>query len=337
MKKRIFITGGTGYIGGSFLQLMWERHYLDQYEIRVLSRNSSVAEELQKRGFIPVVGLLDDDELLSREAEAAEIVFSTANCDHKASVVALLSGLHKQFEKTGQQPIFIHTSGAGVLTEHSIGLGVPPELDRNQTEWDEQDVEKHQDIGYAAPHRFVDVEVFKAAKQGFVKTYLVVPPTVFGVGLGPFAANRMSIQISRLVYHSLVRRQVMTVGTGDNIWPNVHVADLAELYLLIMDAAQNGTAPSGVEGIYYPAAEHFYWKQVSQRIAEIFDQQKLLPSPVVTMGLQSGWFWGSNVCVHPTNSIKLGWKATHGGTVEMLRDVEHDVSLVIEAMRSNNF
>ncbi|MEX3012766.1 hypothetical protein AB3538_13595 [Acinetobacter baumannii] len=52
-----------------------------------------------------------------------------------------MSGLHKQFEKTGQQPIFIHTSGAGVLTEHSIGLGVPPELDRNQTEWDEQDVE----------------------------------------------------------------------------------------------------------------------------------------------------------------------------------------------------
>ncbi|MEX3012767.1 NAD-dependent epimerase/dehydratase family protein [Acinetobacter baumannii] len=65
-----------------------------------------------------------------------------------------------------------------------------------------------------------------------------MPPTVFGVGLGPFAANRMSIQIPRLVYHSLVRRQVMTVGTGDNIWPNVHVADLAELYLLIMDAAQ---------------------------------------------------------------------------------------------------
>lgn len=336
MKKRIFITGGTGYIGGSFLQLMWERHYLDQYEIRVLVRDASVAEALQKRGFTAVIGSLDDSELLSHEAESAEIVFSTANCDHKDSVVALLQGLQLQFQQTGQQPIFIHTSGAGVLTEHSIGLGVSPELDRNQSEWDEQDVEKHQKIGYSAPHRFVDVEVFKAAKQGFVKTYLVVPPTVFGVGLGPFAANRMSIQIPRLVYHSLIRRQVMTVGRGDNIWPNVHVADLAELYLVIMNAALTGTAPSGVEGIYYPASEHFYWKQVSQRIAEIFDQQKLLPSPIVTMGLQSGWFWGSNVRVHPTNSTNLGWKATHGGTAEMIRDIEHDVSLMLKAISSNN-
>jgi nucleoside-diphosphate-sugar epimerase len=336
MKQKIFMTGGTGYIGGSFLHLMWQRNYLDHYDIRVLVRNPLDAKKLLDLGFTPVEGSLHDSTLLSQEAEQADIVFNTANCDHRESVVALLSGARKKFEVSGKKPILIHTSGAGVLTEDSMGFGVPPELDHMQSEWDETDAEKHRDIPDSAPHRFVDIEVFGAAEQGFINTYLVVPPTVFGVGLGPFASHRMSIQIPRLVYHSLIRRQVMTVGAGENIWPNVHVADLAELYLIIMEGALKDVAPSGLEGLYYPVSEHFSWKDVSQRIADLFLQRDILPESHVKSGLQPGWFWGSNVIVHPTNSLKLGWQPTHGGTAEMLRDIEHDVDLVIEAVRSNN-
>lgn len=336
MKQRIFITGGTGYIGGSFLHLMWERGYLDQYDIRVLVRNPLDAKKLESLGFTAIEGSLHDVHLLESEAEHADIVFNTANCDHRESAVALLSGAKKKFEVSGNKPIFIHTSGAGVLTEDSIGFGVAPELDHMQTEWDEADVIRHQNIPEGAPHRIVDVEVFDAAQKGFVDTYLVVPPTVFGVGLGPFASHRMSIQIPRLVYHSLIRRQVMTVGSGENMWANVHVADLAELYLLIMQGALNHSAPSGLEGLYYPASEHFCWKNVSQRIADVLTKKGILTQSDVKSGLQTGWFWGSNVIVKPTNSLKLGWQPKHGGTSEMLRDVEHDVTLVIEAVRSSN-
>lgn len=59
-KKRIFITGGTGYIGGSFLHLMWERNYLENFDIRVLVRNIRTAEKLSQLGFTAAIGSLDD-------------------------------------------------------------------------------------------------------------------------------------------------------------------------------------------------------------------------------------------------------------------------------------
>ncbi|MBB6056213.1 NAD-dependent epimerase/dehydratase family protein [Tolumonas osonensis] len=335
-KKRIFITGGTGYIGGSFLHLMWERNYLENFDIRVLVRNIRTAEKLSQLGFTAVIGSLDDAKLLAYEAESADIIFNTANCDHVESAIALLHGAMNRYSTTSVKPIFIHTSGAGVLTAHSLGCGVAPDQDLKQDLWDEADVEKHVNISSHAPHRFVDIEIFKAAEKDFVKTYLVVPPTVFGVGLGPFASSRMSIQIPRLVYSALMRRQTMKVGAGNNIWPNVHVADLAELYLVILDAALQDKAPSGLQGLFYPVSEHFCWGDVSMKIAELLYQKKLLPSAIVTSGLQPGWFWGSNVIVRSTNSMNLGWQVKNGGTNEMLRDIEHDISLVLEAVRSNN-
>ncbi len=335
-KPRIFVTGGTGYIGGSFLHLMLQRDYLSRFDIAALVRQPSDAKRLQDLGITPVVGSLDDHELLRSEAARADIVFNTANCDHQASAADIVRGLTQRSRETGQRPILIHTSGAGVLSDTSTGTGVPPAQDTKATIWDDADSAAHAEIPSYAPHRFVDLEVFAAARSGLVKTYLVVPPTVFGLGLGPFAERRMSIQIPRLIHHTLLRRQAMYVGSGENVWPNVHVADLAELYLLIMEAALKGTAPEGLSGLFYPVTEHFTWATVSHRIAEVLYSKQLLPRPVATSGLQRGWFWGSNVRLLSTNGQKLGWTPNHGGTRAMLDGVESDLGLVVEMIRSHN-
>ncbi len=146
----------------------------------------------------------------------------------------------------------------------------------------------------------------------------------------------MSIQIPRLIYHTLMRRQAMYVGAGENVWPNVHVADLAELYLLILEAALSDTAPEGLSGLFYPVCEHFTWSAVSHRIAEVLHLKQLLPRPVATSGLQTGWFWGSNVRLVSTNGQRLGWRPHHGGTQAMLDGVENDLTLVLEMVRSHN-
>jgi len=333
-KSTIFFTGGTGYIGGSVLHLMLSRGYLQAFEIAVLVRQSSDAQRLQELGVRPVMGTLDDLDLLVHEAARADIVFNTANCDHQESAKAIIKGLSARSQEAGHPPILIHTSGAGVLTESSNGKGKALKDDPSALLWDDADFKAHAAIPSDAPHRHVDLEVLAAAQTGLLQICLMVPPTVFGRGLGVFAATRMSIQIPRLVYYSLMQGRVLYVGEGINQWPNVHVADLAELYLLILQARLKDKALPGEVGLYYPVVEHFTWLEVASRIAQLLHEQQLVSSSVATSGLQPGWFWGSNVRMKCTNGDKLGWKPQHGGTQEMLQEVEWDTELVRRMLRS---
>ena len=221
-----------------------------------------------------------------------------------------------------------------MLSTNSKRTGVSLENDATATLWDDTDAAAHAAIPAHAPHRLVDLEVFAAAKAGDVKTYLVVPPTVFGRGLGPFAENRMSIQLPRLFYQSLVSRRALYVGEGKAQWTNVHVADLAELYLFILAAAVKGATPEGLDGLYYPASEYFTWSDVSDRIGQVLHARGLIDSPIATTGLSAGWFWGSNVRMKCTNGEKLGWKPVNGGTKEMLHDIEWDAELVLRMVAS---
>ncbi|TIV69600.1 MAG: NAD-dependent epimerase/dehydratase family protein [Mesorhizobium sp.] len=333
-KPVIFITGGTGYIGGSFLHLLVTRGYLREFTIRALVRRPADAEVMSGLGVEPVIGSIDDSALLRREAVGASVVFDTADCDHQPSARALVRGLSERAKAMGERPILIHTSGAGVLSENSNGRGVWLADDPTAEIWNDADAEGHAAIPPYAPHRNVDLEVFAAAKEGLLKTYLVVPPTVFGRGLGPFAKNRMSIQLPRLVYASLVDRRALYVGTGEAQWTNVHVADLAELYLLILDAALKNVAPEGLAGLYYPATEYFRWLDVSRRVGEVLHAKGLIDSPEPVTGLRTGWFWGSNVRMKCTNGEKLGWKPVNGGTKAMLESIDWDADLILQMTAS---
>lgn len=328
-KPRLFITGGTGLIGGSFLELMVSRGYQSKFALAALFRRDSDAQAMRKIGVEPVIGSLDDYDLLRQESARASVVYNTADCDHQLSARAIVEGLSERSKATGTRPILIHTSGAGVLSTNSVGKGAALKDDPDATIWDDADTAAHVAIPSYAPHRRVDLEVFAGARSGLIKTYLVVPPTVFGRGLGPFAEHRMSIQLPRLVYHSLMKRVALYVGEGKAQWTNVHVADLAELYLLILDAALKDTAPEGLQGLYYPAAEYFTWADVSHRIGQVLYAKGLIESPIAASGLQEGWFWGSNVRTKCTNGAKIGWKPVHGGTKEMLESIEWDAELVM--------
>ncbi|MGC3991648.1 MAG: NAD-dependent epimerase/dehydratase family protein [Chthoniobacteraceae bacterium] len=334
-KPAIFITGGTGYIGGSFLHLMLSRDYLRDFSISALVRQPGDVEKVRRLGVNPIIGTLDDYDLLKRESSNASIVFNTASCDHQISARAIIEGLTERSKIAGIRPILIHTSGAGVLSTTSNGNGAALDQDPNAILWDDTDSLSHATIPAEAPHRHVDLEIFSAAKTKLVKTYLVVPPTVFGRGLGPFAERRMSIQIPRLVYQSLVQHRAVYVGKGENQWPNVHVADLAELYLLILKAAMKDEAAEGLDGIYYPVTEHFTWSTVSHRIGEVLYARKLLTSATATTGLEGGWFWGSNVRMKCTNGERLGWIPKNGGTRAMLDDVEWDATLMLRMLKFN--
>lgn len=326
------MTGGTGYIGGSVLALMIERGYLDRFDVSVLVRRQPMAERLARMGVTPVLGDLDSLDLLAEESAKADVVFNMANCDHVDSAVYILHVQARRYLDTGVRPLLIHTSGAGVLTSASKGTGLPPSEEPEAAIWDDADTARHLAIPPAAPHRLVDLKVLAAADEGIVRGVLVVPPTVFGRGVGPLAEHRLSIQIPRLIYRALTSGQARFVGQGENVWPNVHVADLADLYLRALDAWLSDAAIWDGFRLLYPVTEHFRWGDVAQRIARELNAEQLLPTAQASSGLASGWFWGSNVQMVSSNGRSLGWTPRHGGTQAMLAGVSDDLTLLLDVI-----
>ena len=67
------------------------------------------------------------------------------------------------------------------------------------------------------------------ASSGYVRTFIVVPSTIYGIAQGPLVdlgiQNPYSIQIPALIRASLDRGQAGMVGQGKNLWPNVEIGE----------------------------------------------------------------------------------------------------------------
>lgn len=84
-----------------------------------------------------------------------------------------------------------------------------------------------------------------------VKTAFIVGSHIYGTGRGP--SNTRSVQAPEIVRATLKLKEGFRLGEGKNNWSNIHVHDLSDLIVSLVDAAAEGK--SGLwnkEGIYFP-------------------------------------------------------------------------------------
>src|SRR5690349_5189140 len=110
-RMNVFITGATGFIGGSVAQ----RLLAAGHRISGLVRNPAQADALAASGITPVAGTLDDHEVLAREARAADAVINAASSDHRGALDAFIEGL------TGSGKVLLHTSGSSIVGDAAAG------------------------------------------------------------------------------------------------------------------------------------------------------------------------------------------------------------------------
>jgi len=217
---QIFITGATGYIGGSVA----ERLVRGGHSVRGLVRDTTKASALRLRGVEPVLGSLDDTGLLRDEAARSDAVVNAANSDHRESVEAMLTGL------AGSGKPFLHTSGTGKVGDDACGEFLSDRVFNDDLAVD------------PGPHPFaqarhaLDMRVLQAAASG-VRSVVLCNPLIYGVGLGLHAE---SIQVPMLAKQALESGVVRVIGHGLNHWSNVHVDDMANLYSLALSSAPAG-------------------------------------------------------------------------------------------------
>ena len=108
---KIFVTGANGYIGGSVASAL----IADGHKVRGLVRSKERADAVAAHGVDPVIGSLDDADLLQAEARAADAVVNAASSDHRGAVEALISGL------SGSGKPLIHSSGSSIVADLAMG------------------------------------------------------------------------------------------------------------------------------------------------------------------------------------------------------------------------
>lgn len=115
-----------------------------------------------------------------------------------------------------------------------------------------------------------------AASSTAVKTAIVCPPTIYGNGRGP--GNQRSRQVYLLAEIGLKQGQITQIGKGLAEWDNVHIHDLSDLFVLLVEAAlaNNKALDSelwGHKGYFLAENGHHVWGEVSKQIAEIAYKQ----------------------------------------------------------------
>ncbi|KAF2012475.1 NAD(P)-binding protein [Aaosphaeria arxii CBS 175.79] len=327
---KLFITGVTGYIGGDALFAIATAH--PDLEITALVRNSDkgakVASQFSKVRL--VYGDLDSTDLLIEEASKAEVVVHTANCDHVGSAHALIAGLSKRQSGTGY---LIHTSGTGILTFRDSEIDVYGETSTKvYDDWD--GIKEVTSLPDVAIHRDVDKIILAASKAhpGKISTAIVCPPCISGPGRGP--DNRKSMQAYWMAREVLKRGKGFQVGAGKNIWAEVNVQDLSNVFLGLVTAAlspSGGKATWNDEGYYFAEDGDIVWGEVAQTIAKIAYDKKLIKTTeldslgkeeVIQLLKPGPRLWGTNSRGRAIRARKvLDWTPKGKKLSELLSDI----------------
>ncbi|KAG6843686.1 hypothetical protein H0H87_001643 [Tephrocybe sp. NHM501043] len=289
----------------------------DRFDITVLIRGEDRASLIrEKLSLKAMVADLSDREVISAAAENADIVINAANSDHPVGAKAIVEGLTKRKIKTGKAGIYIHSSGTGALTDKAEGEY------KSEKIYDDDHVEDIQAIPGDYVHRSCDTVISAAGAAGDIRSYIVMPPLVYGRGTGPF--HRTSVQLPALIRSAIKLRQACHYGKGLPWWNGVHVQDLSNVYLLLLDDAlsANPIAPHGADGFFFCATDSYSWKEFAQEIGTRLHAQGVLPTAEVrpfteaetvdAVGAWGGFAYGSNSRSKTNKLFKLGWKPAHG-------------------------
>ncbi|MFF1379278.1 NAD-dependent epimerase/dehydratase family protein [Streptomyces sp. NPDC058308] len=220
---RVFVTGATGYIGGSVADLLLR----SGHQVEGLVRTEDKTRELKRRGITPVLGTLDDSALLTARARAADAVVNAADSDHRGAVEALVEGL----ADTGRA--LVHTSGSSIVSTDSRGAVA----DEVFTEEIAAPGASWRPIEEKADRVALDRFVLDAADRG-VRSVVLCNSLVYGHGRG---TARDSVQIPVLARQARENGVVRYVEEGRTGFPAVPPGRLS----LRHRAVRPGRRPTG--------------------------------------------------------------------------------------------
>ena len=281
---QIFLTGANGYIGGSVACAL----IAAGHKIRGLVRSAAKADAVAAHGIDPVIGSLDDAALLQAEARAADAVINAASSDHRGAVEALIAAL------AGSGKVFIHSSGSSIVAD--LAMGEPSDQIFDETT-------PLTPLADKAARVAIDRLVLEAPG---IRSMVICNSMIYG---HTFGSPAQSVQIPALVRQAKASGIVRFIGRGLNRWSNVHIADVAALYVLAFAKAPPRTfmfVESGEEAL--GAIANAIAAKLNLGAAQSWSADEAIAAWGRNMAVFS---LGSNSRVRGKAAAALGWSPRH--------------------------
>jgi nucleoside-diphosphate-sugar epimerase len=294
---KVLVTGASGYIGGSVASALRDAGH----RVVGLVRSEERAAEVRGRGIEPLLGTLDDGALLAAAAREADAVINAANAEHRGSVEAILTGL------AGSDKPFLQTSGSSIVADLAAGEPTDKIYDEDTPV---------QPLPGRRERVALNDTVLAAAGDG-VRTVVICPSLIYGAGRGVAAR---SIQVPWLIRLAKKHGVPKHIGRGENIWSNVHIDDLVDLYLRALERAPPGA-------FYYAANGENSMREACQAIGRMLGLgERTEPMTLEEAAAEWGegaasYTMGSNSRVRAVRARReLGWQPHRA---PLLEDIEH--------------
>jgi len=223
---RIFVTGGSGYIGRAVVAELVRRGH----HVAALARTDAAAATVRGLGAEAVHGSLDSldvIELAAREHDATVYVAAPVPPDGVAREAKVLDVL---LRVAPNDHVIVYTSGAWVYG------------DRGDAVVDEDAPLKPIEIVAWRP---AHEERVLAARERGIRAVVIRPTVVYGDGGGI---------VGRLVA-SANPGPIKVVGSGNNRWSTVRVDALAELYAAAIEQPAASGVYNAINGAPVPYVE----------------------------------------------------------------------------------
>jgi nucleoside-diphosphate-sugar epimerase len=229
-----------------------------------------------------------------------------------------------------------------------FGAAAPPDEDVTYDDW--EGIGAVTSLPNDAWHRLVDKIVLAAGESGEVLTAIVCPPTISGAGRGP--GNRKSVQWNKMAKCVLQRGKGFHVGEGNNWWTWVHVQDLSDLFVTLIDAAldkiaggSGGKATWGKEGYYFAETGPFCWGSIAKMFAKEGKSKGLLKTDEVDsvgkdqadlMIANGAAYWGLNSKCKAIRARKLlGWEPKKTDLNAVVSEIVEVEALALGMIKTN--
>ncbi len=294
---KVFITGVAGFIGGSVAVTLIKAGH----EVAGLVRSETRARDVEPLGIEPVIGDLADSAVLTHAAQGAEAVINIANSDDRKVVDVFLDAMR------GTGKTYIQSSGTSIVADLADGAH-PGKIYDEAT--------PVAPLPLRAGRVALNDAVLAASDDG-LRTTVICPSLIYGVGLG---ATRNSMQVPWMIELAKKHGVGRHIGAGENIWSNVHINDLVDLYLRALQDAPGGA-------FYYAENGENSMRELAEAISRMLGYggrtESMSVEEAVAEWGEGGarYTMGSNSRVRAVRAREeLGWSPS---ALPLLDEVEH--------------
>ena len=239
----IFVTGATGYIGGSIAAGLIEQGH----HVLGLIRSDRAAEQVKALGLEPLRGHLHDNRAIREACKSVDVVINAADSDDPWVVATLLESLR------GTGKTLLHTSGSSLVGDRANG-------EPSETIFTDRDPPRP--VFEKAGRQATDEAVLAANGEG-LRTAVFCATMIYGAGLG---VNKHSVHLPMMIDLARESGHPRHVGRGLNIWSTVHISDVVSAFVTAVES-------EAASGFFYLESGEVAFGDLAATIGEALGQE----------------------------------------------------------------